>query len=168
MKPDLCPFVCHSSGFHVISFEYLLRSQSRYRFIRLSHACSVDSACVGLTATVHQSLSELGKKKKVWKLWTLSLMHSSSFAPPLTTREHPRKMHTASSSIIVQTHQTICGPCSSHNRPWLNPITCFIIFMPYLHIKVTHWGGHLRWQTLAQICLCETRLHMSLPDKLVI
>lgn len=33
MKPDLCPFVCHSSGFYVISFAYLLRSQSGYHFI---------------------------------------------------------------------------------------------------------------------------------------
>lgn len=33
--------------------------------------------------------------------------------------------------------------------------------MSCLHIKLILWGGHLRWQTPAQICLCETRLRMS-------
>lgn len=43
MKPDLCPFVCHSTGFHVISFEYSSKSQSCYRFIRVARVCYLDS-----------------------------------------------------------------------------------------------------------------------------
>lgn len=54
MKPDLCPFVCHSSGFHLISFAYLLRSQSGYHFI---------VACAALLRGSVQCLPSLSLEK---------------------------------------------------------------------------------------------------------
>lgn len=54
MKPDLCPFVRHSSGFHVISFAYLLRSQSGYHFI---------VACAALLRGSVQCLPSLSLEK---------------------------------------------------------------------------------------------------------
>lgn len=88
MKPHLCPFVCHSSGFHVISFEYLQTGQSHYRFIGPSRASSLpDYTAVFLLA--------LEKNKKLWSLWAscahLALSH-------LWPTADPRKILSTTSS----------------------------------------------------------------------
>lgn len=138
MKPDLCPFVCHSSGFHVISFEYLLRSQSRYRFIRLSHALLHGSAlCLPSLSDCYRDLFVSFEKT----LNSLRFMYSFRFIPPLTSRRSKTDGRTHSSYNTVQPHQAIGGPCSSHSGPQLDMDSCLLY---HFHVTPAHQTNTLR------------------------
>lgn len=91
-KPDLCPFVCHSSGFHVISFEYLQTGRSHYRYIGLSRASGL---CLPSLPDYYSHLFLSFAKKQLWTLWAscahLALSH-------LWPTADPRKILSTTSS----------------------------------------------------------------------
>lgn len=135
MKPDLCPFVCHSTGFHVISFEYLLRSQRRYHFIRLSHACSTARARVCPVCLIVTTVFLLALKMFRNVGLHVFLQLFSPFDLQQTGRLSKSFYNT------VQPHQAICGPCRSYNGPQLN-IPCCLLY--HLLVMPVHQTNTLR------------------------
>lgn len=106
MKPDLCPLVCHSSGFHLISLEYLLRSQSR-RHLNQARAwvCPLGPT---LTAILFWPLNQL---HALFQLWcTVDLRHVRDWTRSLS-------LYNA-----VWPHRAACRSLGGHwegNRcPW--------------------------------------------------
>lgn len=99
-KPDLCPFVCHSSGFHVISFEYLQTGRSHYRYIGLSRASGL---CLPSLPDYysHLFLSFAKNNFELFELHVLIWLYPTFDLQRIQER------------FFLQPHQAICGPCSS-------------------------------------------------------